>query len=84
MNGEDTKDQIAGIWFEKEYTRTYPYNSLASAMIGFANATTGVIGLENQYNDTLNGTNGRSYGYLTAIWSRRSLNRKTAILWWRQ
>ena len=66
MNGEDTKDQIAGIWFEKEYTRTYPYNSLASAMIGFANATTGVIGLENQYNDTLNGTNGRSYGYLHA------------------
>lgn len=66
MNGEDTKDQIAGIWFEKEYTRTYPYNSLASAMIGFTNATTGVIGLENQYNDTLNGTNGRSYGYLNA------------------
>ena len=66
MNGEYTKDQIAGIWFEKEYTRTYPYNSLASAMIGFANATTGVIGLENQYNDTLNGTNGRSYGYLNA------------------
>lgn len=66
MNGEDTKDQITGIWFEKEYTRTYPYNSLASAMIGFANATTGVIGLENQYNDTLNGTNGRSYGYLNA------------------
>lgn len=66
MNGKDTKDQIAGIWFEKEYTRTYPYNSLASAMIGFANATTGVIGLENQYNDTLNGTNGRSYGYLNA------------------
>ena len=66
MNGEDTKDQIAGIGFEKEYTRTYPYNSLASAMIGFANATTGVIGLENQYNDTLNGTNGRSYGYLNA------------------
>lgn len=66
MNGEDTKDQIAGIWFEKEYTRTYPYNSLASAIIGFANATTGVIGLENQYNDTLNGTNGRSYGYLNA------------------
>ena len=66
MNGEDTKDQITGIWFEKEYTRTYPYNSLASALIGFANATTGVIGLENQYNDTLNGTNGRSYGYLNA------------------
>ena len=66
MNGEDTKDQIEGIWFEKEYTSTYPYNSLASAMIGFANATTGVIGLENQYNDTLNGTNGRSYGYLNA------------------
>ena len=62
MEGEDTKGQITGVWFEKEYTRTYPYQSLASALIGFSNATTGVIGLENQYNDTLNGTNGRAYG----------------------
>lgn len=66
MEGEDTGSAIAGIWFEKEYSRTYPYGSLASAMIGFSNATTGVIGLENQYNDTLNGTNGRSYGYYNA------------------
>lgn len=66
MEGKDTKGQITGVWFEKEYTRTYPYQSLASALIGFSNATTGVIGLENQYNDTLNGTNGRAYGYLNA------------------
>ncbi|MBQ2089893.1 MAG: peptidoglycan glycosyltransferase, partial [Lachnospiraceae bacterium] len=25
MNDENTKNQVAGIWFEKEYERTYPY-----------------------------------------------------------
>lgn len=66
MQDEDTADTIAGVWFEKEYTRTYPYNSLAAALIGFSTSTTGVIGLENQYNDVLNGTNGRAYGYYNA------------------
>lgn len=66
MTDETTGSQIAGIWFEKEYTRTYPYQSLAGALIGFSNATTGVIGLEHQYNDSLNGTNGRAYGYFNA------------------
>ena len=54
---------IKGIWFEKEYVRKYPYNDIASAVIGFANSESGVIGLEAQYNTALSGVNGRSYGY---------------------
>ena len=66
-DGEKTKDQISGIWFEKEYTRVYPYSTLASALVGFVSAgNNGMIGLENEYNDTLNGVNGRSYGYLNS------------------
>ena len=63
MDDEETGENIVGIWFEKEYIREYPYNSLAAAMLGFSNSTTGVIGLENEYNSTLSGVNGRSYGY---------------------
>lgn len=56
---------IKGVWFEKEYQREYPYGSLASAVIGFtASGNVGVNGLENYYNTTLNGINGREYGYL--------------------
>lgn len=64
---KDTKNEIVknGIWFEKEYKRSYPYGSLAAQMIGYAtDGTNGVIGLESEYNSTLNGVNGRSYGYL--------------------
>ncbi len=68
VEGEDGKDvtrKIIGIWFEKEYDRVYPYGQLAASLLGFVSAgNNGVIGLENKYNDTLNGINGRSYGYL--------------------
>ena len=58
---------INGVWFEKEYERQYPYGSLASAVIGFTAAgNVGVNGLENYYNDVLNGINGRQYGYLNS------------------
>ena len=58
-------DEVAGIWAEKEYTRQYPYGSLAASIIGFSSSGNyGVTGLENQYNDKLNGVNGRSYGYV--------------------
>ncbi|MQN00795.1 MAG: penicillin-binding protein 2 [Lachnospiraceae bacterium] len=58
------KKAVAGIWFEKEYKRQYPYPNLASQLIGFvASGNTGVTGLENQYNSVLNGTDGRSFGY---------------------
>lgn len=58
---------IKGIWFEKEYKRNYPYKTLASAVIGSTTSgNLGMAGLENFYNDTLNGTNGRRYGYLNS------------------
>ncbi|MDD6194467.1 MAG: penicillin-binding protein 2 [Lachnospiraceae bacterium] len=66
MDDEEKGKEIVGIWFEKEYVRKYPYNSLAAAVLGFSTSTQGVIGLEKQYNNELNGTNGRSYGYLNS------------------
>lgn len=56
---------IKGVWFEKEYQRNYPFGSLASSVIGFTSSgNVGTTGLENYYNSTLNGINGREYGYL--------------------
>lgn len=56
---------IAGVWFEEEYKRIYPNNDLACDVVGFAGKdNTGSYGLEQFYNDTLNGVNGREYGYL--------------------
>ena len=58
-------DNIQGIWFEKKYVRSYPNDSLASDVIGFVDGSgNGSYGLEEYYNDTLNGTPGRSYGYV--------------------
>ena len=57
--------KIAGIWFEEEYIRRYPNNTLACDVIGFTGTdNNGTYGLEEYYNDELNGTNGREYGYL--------------------
>lgn len=65
--GKKINPNIKGVWFEKEYQREYPYDYLASAVIGFTAAgNVGVNGIENYYNDTLNGINGREYGYLNA------------------
>ncbi len=56
---------IAGIWFEEEYIRQYPYKTLASDILGFTGKDNlGQFGLEEQYNDVLNGTTGRIYGFL--------------------
>ncbi len=58
--------QIRGIWFEEEYKRVYPQGSLACDVVGFATADNeGTNGLEAYYNDVLNGTTGREFGYLT-------------------
>ena len=57
--------EVAGVWFETQYRRVYPYNSLACSVIGFAsNDGRGIGGIEQAYNDELTGTNGREYGYL--------------------
>ena len=55
------------VWFEKEYIRNYPNGSLAASLIGFVSGgNVGTIGLENYYNSTLNGLDGRQYGYLNS------------------
>ena len=57
--------KIRGVWFEEEYKRIYPYDSLACDVIGFTSTDNqGSYGLEEYYNDLLNGINGREYGYL--------------------
>lgn len=61
----ETDSLIKGIWFEEEYKRVYPGNTLACDIIGFTTSdNVGSYGLEEYYNDTLSGTAGREYGYL--------------------
>ncbi|MCM1424906.1 MAG: cell division protein FtsI, partial [bacterium] len=56
---------IRGVWFEDEYKREYPNGRLACDVIGFTTGdNAGMYGLEEYYNETLSGTNGREYGYL--------------------
>ena len=63
--GKKVNPDIKGVWFEKEYQRNYQFGSLASSVIGFTSSgNVGTTGLENYYNSTLNGINGREYGYL--------------------
>ena len=63
---EDSGKKIKGVWFEDEYRRFYPYNTLACNVVGFSydNGKQGSGGIEQYYNDQLTGTNGREYGYL--------------------
>ncbi len=64
---EDDKNypNVSGIWLEEDYVRYYPYNSLASDVIGFTvNGNVGSNGIEASYNTVLNGIDGREYGYL--------------------
>lgn len=64
-NKEQEMGMINGVWFEEEYIRRYPNNTLACDVIGFTGTdNNGTYGLEEYYNDILNGTNGREYGYL--------------------
>lgn len=61
----ENNPNIKGIWFEEEYKRIYPNNSLASHVIGFTTSDNiGTYGLEEFYNDELSGIAGREYGYL--------------------
>ena len=66
-NTKKETDLINGVWFEKEYVRRYPYDTLASSLLGFTTAgNEGIGGIEDYYNSTLNGTDGREYGYLNS------------------
>lgn len=62
---EAMNENIHGVWFEDEYIRNYPSGTLACDVIGFTGTdNNGTFGLEEYYNDELNGTNGREYGYV--------------------
>lgn len=64
---EEEASKIKGVWFEEEYQRIYPFQSVASHVIGFTvSGDMGTYGIEQQYNDELTGTNGRTYGYYDA------------------
>ncbi len=64
-NAQAENSKIQGVYFEEEYKRVYPGNSLAADVIGFTRSDNeGLYGLEEYYNDELNGTPGREYGYL--------------------
>lgn len=57
---------VQGIYFEDDYERIYPLEDLACDVIGFVDTgNTADWGLEGYYNSTLNGTNGRKFGYLS-------------------
>lgn len=65
QEAQSADSNIQGVWFEEEYRRIYPYSSLAADVIGFSGRdNVGKYGLEEYYNDILNGINGREYGYL--------------------
>lgn len=64
---EDTKNNpyVQGVWFESEYQRKYPFSELACNVLGFTSAgNVGTWGIEEYYNDYLNGVDGREYGYV--------------------
>ncbi len=63
-NKEETKGEIKGVWFEEEYQRSYPFETVASHIIGFTvSGDVGTYGIEQWYDEELTGTNGRTYGY---------------------
>lgn len=63
----DTDDgkNVKGVYFEEEYKRVYPNGDFASHLLGFTvSGNIGTYGVEEEYNDELNGSNGREYSYL--------------------
>ena len=62
---KEERSNVHGVWFEEDYQRIYPMDTLASSVVGFSNdLNDGIAGLEAYYSDVLNGVNGREYGYL--------------------
>ncbi len=60
------RSNVQGIYFEDDYERIYPLEDLACDVIGFTDSgNTADWGIEGYYNNTLNGTNGRKFGYLS-------------------
>lgn len=65
-NEYNKRKRVVGVWFEEDYLRIYPYNTLACDTIGFTfSRDTADWGLEGYYNSSLMGADGRQYGYFT-------------------
>jgi stage V sporulation protein D (sporulation-specific penicillin-binding protein) len=59
--------KLEGVMVDEDYKRYYPYDSLASKVIGFTGSDNqGVIGLEVKYEDYLKGINGTILTLTTA------------------
>nr|WP_294658083.1 penicillin-binding transpeptidase domain-containing protein [uncultured Blautia sp.] len=61
MTGDEIrKAGLSGVKVDEDYKRYYPYDSLASKVLGFTGADNqGIIGLEVQYEDILSGESGK-------------------------
>lgn len=59
--GDRIRDyRLAGVKVDEDYKRYYPYDTLASKVLGFTGGDNqGIIGLEVIYEDCLKGTNGK-------------------------
>lgn len=61
---QNSKSKVTGVWFEENYRRIYPYDTLASHVIGYVNSEgEGSYGLEQYYNTELSGVSGLSFTY---------------------
>ena len=59
--------KLKGVMIDEDYKRYYPYDSLASKVLGFTGSDNqGVIGLEVKYEDYLKGINGKILTLTTA------------------
>lgn len=60
IGDEIRKYNLAGVKVDEDYKRVYPYNELASKVLGFTGADNqGILGLEAKYDTYLSGTNGQ-------------------------
>ncbi len=56
---------VTGVYFEEKFHRIYPNGDTACHLIGFTvDGNVGQWGIEQYYNDELNGVNGKSFSYL--------------------
>ncbi len=61
-----SKLRVKGVWFEIEYSRSYPFADSGCKVIGFttSDSADGLWGIENKYDSYLSGENGRVLSYL--------------------
>ncbi|MBR1675612.1 MAG: penicillin-binding protein 2 [Eubacterium sp.] len=66
----DEGDDVVGVWFEENYERVYPNGVLGCHMLGFVvSGNVGLGGIEGEYNEYLNGEDGRTYVYISDDYS---------------